>query len=103
MNSRGSPYTRRRPLICLKTCSGKRSECEFLSVLIKIDEFQQVETGQFDAENLKMRRENSGNTLQTTALINEVYLRLVDLPGVSWQSHVHFLYRLRDAHEAHPG
>ena len=31
-----------------------------------------------------MRRENSGNTLQTTALINEVYLRLVDLPGVSW-------------------
>jgi RNA polymerase sigma factor (TIGR02999 family) len=37
-----------------------------------------------------MRRENSGNTLQTTALINEVYLRLVDLPGVSWQSRAHF-------------
>jgi len=37
-----------------------------------------------------MRRENSGNTLQTTALINEVYLRLVDLSGVSWQSHAHF-------------
>lgn len=37
-----------------------------------------------------MRRENSGNTLQTTALIHEVYLRLVDIPGVTWQNRSHF-------------
>jgi len=55
MNSRGSPYTRRRPLIGLKTCSGKCSEYEFLSLLIKIDEFRQVETGQYDAENISRR------------------------------------------------
>ena len=37
-----------------------------------------------------MRRENSGHTLQTTALINEVYLRLVTFPGISWQNRAHF-------------
>ena len=37
-----------------------------------------------------MNRENSGQTLQTTALVNEVYLRLVDFPPVSWQNRAHF-------------
>lgn len=37
-----------------------------------------------------MSLENSGNTLQTTALINEVYLRLVDFPGITWQNRAHF-------------
>jgi RNA polymerase sigma factor (TIGR02999 family) len=37
-----------------------------------------------------MSLENSGNTLQTTALINEVYLRLVDFPEITWQSRAHF-------------
>jgi RNA polymerase sigma-70 factor, ECF subfamily len=37
-----------------------------------------------------MRRENSANTLQTTALIHEVYLRLIDVPGINWQNRVHF-------------
>jgi RNA polymerase sigma-70 factor (ECF subfamily) len=37
-----------------------------------------------------MALENSGNTLQTTALINEVYLRLVDFPDVTWQNRAHF-------------
>jgi RNA polymerase sigma-70 factor (ECF subfamily) len=37
-----------------------------------------------------MDRENSGHTLQTTALVNEVYLRLVDFPEVSWQNRAHF-------------
>jgi RNA polymerase sigma factor (TIGR02999 family) len=36
------------------------------------------------------RRERPGNTLQPTALVNEVYLRLVDQRGVSWQSRAHF-------------
>ncbi|HLW87941.1 MAG TPA: sigma-70 family RNA polymerase sigma factor [Terriglobales bacterium] len=37
-----------------------------------------------------MARERDGHTLQTTALINEVYLRLVDLDGVGWQDRSHF-------------
>src|SRR5688572_25959000 len=36
------------------------------------------------------RRERPDNTLQPTALVNEVYLRLVDQQGVSWQSRAHF-------------
>ncbi|MFZ0800699.1 MAG: sigma-70 family RNA polymerase sigma factor [Terriglobales bacterium] len=38
----------------------------------------------------QMARERDGHTLQTTALINEVYLRLVDLDGVGWQDRAHF-------------
>ncbi len=38
-----------------------------------------------------MRRERSGHTLQTTALVNEVYLRLVDIHQIQWQDRVHFL------------
>jgi RNA polymerase sigma-70 factor, ECF subfamily len=38
----------------------------------------------------QMARERDGHTLQATALINEVYLRLVDLDGVSWQDRAHF-------------
>lgn len=42
-----------------------------------------------------MRRERglaqAGQTLQTTALVNEVYLRLVDASRVQWQSRAHFL------------
>ncbi len=37
-----------------------------------------------------MRREQQGNTLQTTALVNEVYLRLVDVGGVDWKDRAHF-------------
>src|SRR5712692_1478685 len=37
-----------------------------------------------------MARERSGHTLQTTALVNEVYLRLVDERKVSWQDRAHF-------------
>src|SRR5215467_11137598 len=32
-----------------------------------------------------MRNERAGNTLQTTALVNEVYLRLVDVKNVTWE------------------
>jgi RNA polymerase sigma-70 factor (ECF subfamily) len=37
-----------------------------------------------------MRRERSGHTLQPTALVHEVYERLVDLQNVSWQNRAHF-------------
>ncbi len=38
-----------------------------------------------------MARERPDHTLQTTALINEVYLRLVNVREVSWQDRAHFL------------
>ena len=34
---------------------------------------------------------NRGQTLQTTALVNEVYLRLVDASHVRWENRAHFL------------
>jgi RNA polymerase sigma factor (TIGR02999 family) len=37
-----------------------------------------------------MRQERPGHTLQTTALLNEAYLRLVDAAGVNWQDRTHF-------------
>lgn len=37
-----------------------------------------------------MRRENPDHTLQTTALVNEAYLRLVDQKNTRWQNRAHF-------------
>jgi len=37
-----------------------------------------------------MRHERAGNTLQTTALANEAYLRLVDRASVDWRDRAHF-------------
>jgi RNA polymerase sigma factor (TIGR02999 family) len=38
-----------------------------------------------------MSRERAGHTLQTTALINEAYLRLVDNSKPTWQNRNHFV------------
>jgi RNA polymerase sigma factor (TIGR02999 family) len=38
-----------------------------------------------------MAQERSGHTLQTTALVHEVYLRLLGFGEVSWQNRSHFL------------
>ena len=38
----------------------------------------------------QMARERSGQTLQTTALVNEIYVQLIDLRGVSWRDRAHF-------------
>ena len=37
-----------------------------------------------------MMREPAGHTLQTTGLINEVYLQLIDAPKVKWRDRAHF-------------
>ena len=37
-----------------------------------------------------MARERPGHILQTTALVNEAYLRLIDASGVSWHNRAHF-------------
>src|SRR6266705_5396587 len=38
-----------------------------------------------------MGRERRGHTLQTTALVNEAFLRLTDARSVRWQDRAHFL------------
>jgi RNA polymerase sigma factor (TIGR02999 family) len=42
------------------------------------------------AAHFHMTREASDNTLQTTALVNEVYLRLLGAREVDWQNRAHF-------------
>ena len=37
-----------------------------------------------------LRRERTGNTLQTSALVNEAYMRLVDYARMQWQDRAHF-------------
>jgi len=37
-----------------------------------------------------MKGERSGHTLQATALVNEVYLRLIEVRRVRWQNRAHF-------------
>ena len=38
-----------------------------------------------------MKRERAGHSLQTTALVNEAYMRLVDYKRMHWQNRAHFL------------
>ncbi len=42
------------------------------------------------AAHRHMIREQPGHTLQTTALVNEVYLQLLDVRDASWQDRLHF-------------
>lgn len=37
-----------------------------------------------------VRRERIGHTLQATALVNEAYLRLIEVQQVQWQNRAHF-------------
>ena len=37
-----------------------------------------------------MRNERPGNSLQATALVNEVYLRLVNVKNVDWEHRAQF-------------
>jgi RNA polymerase sigma factor (TIGR02999 family) len=47
------------------------------------DELHRIAERQF-------RRERADNTLQPTALVNELYLRLIKQTGVNWQNRSHF-------------
>ena len=37
-----------------------------------------------------MRHERPGHTLQASALVNEAYLRLIEVKKVQWQNRAHF-------------
>ena len=49
-----------------------------------------VETELRRLASYHMRREKAGHTLQTTALVNELYLKLVDQKQAKWQNRAHF-------------
>jgi RNA polymerase sigma-70 factor (ECF subfamily) len=38
-----------------------------------------------------LRRERSDHTLQPTALVNEAYIKMIDITQVSWQNKAHFI------------
>ena len=38
-----------------------------------------------------LRQERQGHILQTTALVNEAWVRLINWPDVSWQNRAHFI------------
>lgn len=38
-----------------------------------------------------LRRERSDHTLQPTALVNEAYMKMIDITQVSWQNKAHFI------------
>jgi len=61
---------------------GDQSALEHLTPLV-YDELHRLARRQ-------MSRENEGHTLQATALIHEVYLRLVEFPNARWQDRAHF-------------
>ncbi|MBC7912317.1 MAG: sigma-70 family RNA polymerase sigma factor [Pyrinomonadaceae bacterium] len=65
-----------------KLTEGNRNVLDELLPLI-YDELRRVAAGY-------LRRERSGHTLQTTALVHEAYLRLVDQTQVQWQNRAHF-------------
>lgn len=41
--------------------------------------------------HFQLRRERSGHTLNTTALVHEAYLRLADQSDASWENRTHFM------------
>lgn len=62
-----------------------RGECSALENLIPL-----VEKELHRIASRYMRRENADHTLQTTALVNEAYLKLIDQRKTSFQNRAHF-------------
>lgn len=69
--------------LVLASRAGDRSHFDELFALL-YDDLRQ-------AARARLRRQHAGETLSTTALVNEAYLRLVDQSRVQWADRVHFL------------
>jgi RNA polymerase sigma factor (TIGR02999 family) len=68
--------------LLINWCDGERAALDKLMPLVE-RELHRI------AHNY-MKREGPGHTLQTTALVNETYLRLIDQKRVRWQNRSHF-------------
>ena len=69
--------------LLLKFSDGKRDVVDELLPLI-YDELKRIAASY-------LRRERSDHTLQPTALVNEAYMKMVDITQVSWQNKAHFV------------
>jgi len=69
--------------LLIELSDGKRDVVDQLLPLI-YDELKRL-AGSY------LRRERSDHTLQPTALVNEAYLKMVDITQISWQNKAHFL------------
>lgn len=54
--------------------------------------FRLLYTRLYHQAQVEMRRQPAGHTLQATALVNEVYLRLFDEDPATWKDRKHFLF-----------
>lgn len=78
----GAPSSNNLTQLLLDWSDGNREALDKLMPLV-YDELRRM-------AHRYMRRENPGHTLQTSALVNEAYLRLVDQDSVGWQNRAHF-------------
>ncbi len=69
--------------LLIELSEGKRSVVDELLPLI-YDELKRI------AANY-LRRERSDHTLHPTALVNEAYMKMIDITQVSWQNKAHFV------------
>ena len=68
--------------LLVKLSSGDRSAIDHLMPLV-YDELRRI-------AGAHLRRERPGHTLQSTALVHEAYLKLIDQRDVAWQNRAHF-------------
>lgn len=80
--SRTEPKTREITQILQEWSSGKREAFDKLMPLVYDELHRQAAR--------YLRRERANHTLQTTALINEAYMKLIDQKQVAWESRTHF-------------
>ncbi len=76
------PSTHEITDLLLAWSAGEREALERLTPLIH-QELRRLARGY-------LRGERAGHTLQTTALVNEAYLRLIDAGRMRWQNRAHF-------------
>src|SRR5262245_32993344 len=76
------PSTHEVTQLLLAWSDGDQTALEELTPLVYVELHRRAER--------YMRHERAGNLLQTTALVNEAYVRLIDLKQVRWQNRAHF-------------
>ncbi|HRI04098.1 MAG TPA: sigma-70 family RNA polymerase sigma factor [Pyrinomonadaceae bacterium] len=69
--------------LLIKLSNGKREVLDDLLPII-YDELKRIAASY-------LRRERSDHTLQPTALVNEAYMKMIDITQVSWQNKAHFI------------
>jgi RNA polymerase sigma factor (TIGR02999 family) len=74
--------TREVTLLLQNWCRGDQAALDKLIPLV-YDQLHRL-------AHIYLVRERAGHTLQTSALVNEAYLRLIDTSGVKWQDRAHF-------------